>query len=230
MNFEEFCAFIKSLDGNMSIGVHGVKEETLLNEPEIVEKVLSKGLELKSWGGILSSIRMFGQVKDLGTADLEEIYKYTYGVGRRGEIVNFLFGFPEVITNSQKEEYFLGHYINSSKGKDDPNAGLDLPLNALCDDERLVPREFIIGTIVFQDFLPRPTVTKNPNFYGELSPEMTQKFHDNLYDALQRKMSIANPKDMYENPDIYSKHGINVEETIGYQQYVAYLRQKQHKQ
>ena len=230
MSFEEFCAFIKSLDGNMSIGVHGVKEETLLKEPNIVEKVLSEGLTLKSWGGILSSVRMFGQVKDLGTADLRDIYDYTYGVGRKGEIINFLFGFPEVITNSQNEEYFLGHYINSPKGKDDPNAGMDLPLNVLCNKNRSIPSDFIIGSVVFQNFLPRPKITINPSFYGELSPEMTQKFYDDLFDKVKNNPTISSPMDMYLYKDVYTKHGTDVENSVGYQQYVAYLRQKQHKQ
>ena len=223
MSFEEFRDFIKSLDQNMSIGVHGVKEETLLNEPDIAEKVLSKGLELKGWGGILSSVKMFGRVKDLGDADIKRIYQYAYGIGDDGNIINFLFGFPETITNSNGEEFYLGHFVENEIGKGQKNAGSELPLNVLCDEKRHISNKFVIGCIISPFNVRTIELRENPCFYG--NSEDVQPFYDELFSDLEAK-NIPNPKEMFEYSDVYAKHGISTEDDLGVQQYEQHHQEK----
>ena len=223
MSFEEFRQYIKSLDENMSIGIHGVKEETLLKEPDIAEKVLSEGLELKGWGGILSSVKMFGRVKDLGDADIKRIYQYAYGIGDDGNIINFLFGFPEIITNSNDEEFYLGHFVESELGKDEKRAGSELPLNVLCDAKHHISNKFIIGCIISQSNVSTIDLHENPCFYG--NSKNVQPFYDELFSSLEEE-KIPNPKDMIKYQEVYAKYGLPIEENLGTQQYQQYLQEK----
>ena len=55
IDFEKFCRIIKSLDDNMSIGIHGIgngriDENKNYSLDQIGNKIMNEGLELHGWG------------------------------------------------------------------------------------------------------------------------------------------------------------------------------------
>ena len=225
MNFEKFCEMIKSLDANMSIGIHGVKKLSL-SQDNISNRIMNEGLELQGWGGILSSVIMFGKIKDLSSNDLRNLYNYAYGIGNKGEITNVLFGFPEIITNSQGKDFYLGYYsqknINGyAKGQE--KAGSDLPLNILFDMKHHIPNDFIIGCIKTNANNPNINFISNSSFYGFSN---NQLFYDKLYKELADNQ-IVNPVEYHKNIELFKRFGIPG--GLGVEQYEEYLLERKAK-
>ena len=53
---------------------------------------------------------MWGRVSDLSCTDLKKLYNYILNLGKHKELAILLFGFPEEITNSENESFYLGYY------------------------------------------------------------------------------------------------------------------------
>ncbi len=213
IDFNEFCKIIKSLDDNMSIGIHGIGNNRIeknndLSIDEIGSKITNTGLELHGWGGLLSSVKMFGRVKDLDKNDLQRIYNYIWQFGNNGEIVNILFGFPEIITNSEGNEFYLGYYnqdnvVGFAKGHD--QAGDNLPLNKLFEHLKLIPNDFIIGCIKSKQNNPNSEFKINRNFYWF---QNNQAFYDKLYNLLENA-NIINPIYYVKYQNLYAKYNMS---------------------
>ena len=220
MNFNEFYNMIKSLDPNTSIGVHGVKVNTLSNE-DISKKIIDNGLNIYNWGGLLSTIKMYGRVKDLSDDDIKDIYNYSYGINENGKIVNFVFGFPEIITNSNNKSFYLGYYNKYDEGE--TIAGSNLPLNNLFDKTRLIPSDFIIGSVIQKENIENIDFIMNNKFYGFNN---NQDFYDNLFNEL-KKHNILNFIEAYEYLDLLSQYGIDFK--LIKDQYEEYLSKEENK-
>ena len=231
INFEEFCKIIKSFDGNMTIGIHGIGKDRIdknksLSLDEIGNDIMRNGFELHGWGGLLNSIKMFGRVKELGKNDLRRLYDYVWQFGDNGEIVNVLFGFPEIITNSAGDEFYLGYYnqeevVGYAKGQKE--AGDDLPLNKLFDEMRLVPNNFVIGCLKAKQDSPNSELVVNKNFYWLRN---NQSFYDDLFNALINA-GIPNPIEFEKYKELYTKY--NMDGGLALKQYQEYLNNTKNK-
>ena len=224
MTYIEFCNLIKSLNPNTSIGVHGINTNTL-SKGSVGKEIIKTGLNLTNWGGILSSIKMYGRVKDLSEQDLLNIYNYAYGVGNNEEVENILFGFPEVITNSDNKDFYLGYYNRYDLGyaKGQKEAGADLPLNQLFDKMHIIPNSFIIGLFNSQNNNQSINFSLNNYFYEFQNNPI---FFDSLFNALKDN-KIINIIDYYKYKDMLKEWGLD--NTLIMKQYEEYLSQIEEK-
>jgi len=167
MSYEDFVEYISNLDPNYSIGIHGVTGAG--NHLEKIPSILSQGLRLKGWGGILSNVAMFGQIKDLTERDYKELYDYTYGADNEGNIINIFFAFPETYTTEEGREFYLGNFPKvSGYAKGQAEAGDHNPLNKISEMQEVIPKEFILGYSVMKMETDNFSFYKNPNFYPYL--------------------------------------------------------------
>ena len=109
MNREEFINYVYStIPENYTIGIHGISGRS--DNFKKLNGILKNGLNNHGWGGMLSNIQMFGQVKNLTEESWRKILDYYYCCDDNSKVVNIYFAFPETITDYSSVEYYLGYY------------------------------------------------------------------------------------------------------------------------
>ena len=226
MDFNKFYEYIGLLDNNTSIGIHLImkdkKDNTDLSTIDVGKTIMEQGLKLYNWDGILNIVKMWGRVSDLSRTDLKKLYNYILNLDKHEELALLLFGFPEEITNSENESFYLGYYNDQTNEyfKNYKETGCNLPLNNLCERIQFIPKEFIIGCITKEkdDSKVRLIVNKH---YHEFSTDKT--FYDNLYKALREK-NVVNIADWYDNLGLLAQY--NLDFNLILQQYGDYINNK----
>lgn len=226
MDFDKFYKYIELLDDNTSIGIHAImkdKEDTTdLSTIDIGKAIMEEGLRLYNWDGILNTVKMYGRVCDLSRTNLKKIYNHIVNLGKTEELALLLFGFPEEITNSENEKFYLGYYNDEAYEyfKNYKKTGCNLPLNHLCERIQFIPKEFIIGCITKKKDDQEIKFTVNKQ-YHEFNND--QKFYDNLYNALRDK-NVVNIADWYDNLGLLAQY--NLDFNLILQQYGDYINNK----
>ena len=181
---EDLLKTIHSLDETYSIGVHGItgREKNI----EKAENIIRTGLQNKGWGGILSNVTMYGQIKDLTDDDYNKILNYCYGEADfDNHYANILVATPESFQDQLGKTYFLGHFNKVSgyaKGKD--SAGDSNPLNMLVEESKILKIEFIVGYYCRVKNQKEIIFKLNPNFIGFRSKEEQIAFFEKLKSQL----------------------------------------------
>ncbi len=178
---------IDLFDGDCTIGVHGVGSPSVDNEGlsfiDMCEKIKSEGLKLYGWGGLLSSVSIFGQAKNADDRVLSAMAEKAYTIQSDGTIGNVLFAFPNTITTSSGKEIFLGHFKDlpgANKGQDE--AGASLPLCLITEKLGYIPKEFIAGYYITKANTTDLTFVPNRSFY------MFTGKREELGDWIEQKM------------------------------------------
>ena len=188
---EELIKVLDSIDGSYSVGVHGVTG--MQNMPvdgssiEVAKKITESGLETKGWGGILSNTCMFGQKKNFTTKEYRKIIDYYYTNDSNSQFANILVAVPESFQDREGKQYFLGHFnptTQFAKGLDE--AGDSLPLNKIVDEDKCLPKEFIVGYYYGTFNTSEITFVPNPDFIGFRSKEEQDAFFEQLKGKLEK--------------------------------------------
>lgn len=187
MNKDEFLNYFERLPEDYSIGIHGITGDSP-NYLEVVNSILDNGLRLSKngWGGLLSSIQMYGQKCNMTGYELNRLVNYFYGcVDNDDRIVNVIFGFPEVMNDLNGNTYFLGHYnqvAGYAKGHD--KGGDNNPLTKMTEKEKCVSKEFIVGYYVGKYDTDNFEFFANPNFIGLKSKYEQDEFFESIKDRI----------------------------------------------
>ena len=192
---------------NYSIGVHGItppKNQDLATQNEnfceIAEKIMKSGLKTFGWGGLLSNVQMFGQVKDLTPQDWNDFFDYRYYSDNEGNWVNIVVAIPDIFIDKQGIEYYLGHFQKSSasSGYAKGGYGKDFPINKFVDKKKYLPKEFIIGYFYGKFDKLEIHFIPNPEYIGIKSLEQQSEFFEKIKeDLISFKMCSVNDALIY---------------------------------
>ena len=186
-NAEEFK---KEMEGiiipGSTIGVHGMRIE---NENRIVNdisSILTKGLIINHPSGIVGNVALFGTTDDWG---YEEIYDYAYYFSDN-YVVNFVIAIPETFITSNDDIYLtcLGDAADYRKNKGLQNYNKDVLnnwINEYISIKRCIPKEFIVGVMIYEKQTDRNIYMFNKNYYGNLSLEAQKLFSDSLINDIK---------------------------------------------
>ena len=203
MNFEDFAKYINSLDPNTTIGIHGINGDG--NYLEKANSILKSGLETKNWGGILSNVSIFGQVKNLTETEYQRMREYTYNSDKNGSVVNVVLAFPETIVNDDGQEYFLGHFnptTSNEFAKGSAESGARLPLNKMVNLKKVIPREFIAGYCTGKMESNDFNFQMNPSFYLNNGNSITEEVKQALIAE-----SFGNIEIVFKNIELLKQYG-----------------------
>ncbi len=184
MKLDEFIELFFKIPEDYSIGVHGVTRSD--NMIDTADCIMDKGLYIHGWGGLLSNVKMFGQLRDVNDFLLEKIVNYFYGQTDCNEIyTNILFAIPETFTDRDGKKYFLGHFNrNTGYAKGDDKAGDSLPVNMMTESTGVVPKEFIFGYTIHRLNSDDFRFILNPDFVGFMSDDKKSEVFESIKDKL----------------------------------------------
>jgi len=213
MNKEEFIELLLDIPGDYSIGVHGITE-TNISHVEVANSIVSKGLILHGWGGILSSVTMFGRLKNMGDIDKKKLVKYFMGKSDSEEkFVNIIFAFPETLKDYDDKEYFLGYFkMTSGYAKGVDAAGESLPLNKMAEADSLIPKEFIVGYMIQQLNSPYFQFVKNDSFIGFMSLEKQKEYFESIKNRLINDFNMTDKDGVVKVTTFFKNCGMNIPE------------------
>lgn len=171
------------IPSDYSIGIHGVTG----NAPsylEVADKIMTDGLEFKGWGGLLSNVTMNNQLSQFIDDDYRRIYDYCFSLDEKNTCVNMIVAVPSVMYDSDKNEYFLGHYNYSDMHqKGDGASGAFLPMTMFTEDIGYLPEQFIVGYQSFNSDSESSNFIPNLDFIGFKTEEEQAQFFDQLLKA-----------------------------------------------
>ena len=161
-----------------SIGVHGISGE---NVSETVKQILEKGIEIRGWGGILSTVQMHSTLERMSENEIRDIENYRYFVDSNGNWANVIVAVPETIKIND-DIYFLGHYSYDSNfaQKGDSKSGAFLPFSKYTSMINMIPKEFIVGVIYGNYNDNKIEFIQNPDFFSNKSLEEQLKFIEGM--------------------------------------------------
>ena len=208
-----------------SLGIHGITGNN--DYEEIARLIVKDGLKFSGWGGVLSSVAMYPQLKDISDDALNKIFNYSYSINDNEQCVNVLVALPNKFNDAFGNEYFLGHYNECNEGyaKGVDKAGGNLPITKFTEKIRTLPKEFIVGYNVGRANSREFTFIPNPDFIGLKKEEDKQVFFETLlaqglkdcaYTTTEAEMMINHP--LFEK----FKNG----ENEYWKQYQEYLKSK----
>ena len=120
MSLDEFIELFFQIPEDYSVGVHGVTKSD--NMIDTADCIMDKGLAIHGWGGLLSNVKMYGQMKNFNDFWFGKLVNYFYGQTDCNEIfTNILFAFPETCTESTSivpREFIFGYTINRLNSDD----------------------------------------------------------------------------------------------------------------
>ena len=223
MSLDEFIELFFQIPEDYSVGVHGVTKSD--NMIDTADCIMDKGLAIHGWGGLLSNVKMYGQMKDLNDFWFGKIVNYFYGQTDCNEIfTNILFAFPETFTDSNGKEYFLGHFNrNTGYAKGDDEAGDSLPINMMTESTNTVPREFIFGYTINRLNSDDFRFVLNPNFIGFKSNEFKTEFFESIKDKLI-DAGLLDKDNYFEVISKLQSFGLDIEEY--HKQMIKYYEEK----
>ena len=188
MNKDEFLNYFEKLPEEYSIGIHGITGDSS-NYLDVAESILNNGLRLaeEGWGGLLSSIQMYGQKCNMTEYEMNRLLNYYYGhTDSEERFVNVIFGFPEVMNDLEGNTYFLGHFNQvAGYAKGHNKGGDNNPLNKMSETEKLVPKDFIVGYYIGKYDTDNFEFIPNPNFIGLKSKHEQDEFFESIKDRIE---------------------------------------------
>ena len=212
MSLDEFIELFLSIPENYSIGIHGITSSD--NHIDVANSIMNNGLMLNGWGGILSSVEMFGRLKNMDDRDKKKLLNYFYGkVDSENKFVNVLFAFPQTLKDYDNKEYFLGYFKKTSgyaKGVDE--AGDGLPLNRMAEADSLIPKEFIVGYMVQQLNSPYFQFVKNDSFIGFMSLGKQKEYFESIKNRLINDFNMTDKDGIVMVTTFFKNCGMNIPE------------------
>jgi hypothetical protein len=212
MSLDEFIELFLSIPENYSIGIHGITSSD--NHIDVANSIMNNGLILNGWGGILSSVEMFGRLKNMDDRDKKKLLNYFYGnVDSENKFVNVLFAFPQTLKDYDNKEYFLGYFKKTSgyaKGVDE--AGDGLPLNRMAEADSLISKEFIVGYIIKKCDSNYFEFVKNDSFIGFMNDGKQKEFFEGIKDRLVNDYSVVDKEEVNRVVSFFKESGVQLPE------------------
>ena len=160
------------------IGIHGIYDGDKLAK---AKNILNSGLNLTNNAkSILSNIISLG-INDLDF-NYEVLKNYQYGYGMK---VNIIIAVPLYIENSKEEKIYLGFPKEnySTRGNQYLESCL---LDRICSNLKQIPKEFILGYMVDNEFI------SNNYFYDNLNEENKNLFFEKIKEQMDDITLIIN--------------------------------------
>ena len=181
--------FIDEIDEQIidesSIGIHGI---TYIDYDDLLKRavyIMKDGLKTKH--SIAYNVEFCGTSDD---CDYRRLYNYGY-CNNAGYIANTIINIPKVLEDSNGIKYFVGDFKIADRRNGYQKYDEDINemwISNYVAESKVIPKEFIMGTYIYDQKKGKTNYILNPRFYGLKSDEEKHLFTDMLIKDVKSKI------------------------------------------